>query len=95
MVVLFGLSLTSRKKKKLILESRVKSLKGKLEKVLQALKKSYSKRANNKHGGKRDSNNQIIRWSCGEEGHMKKFCKNKKKAESLNANCAKNKVSEN
>ena len=77
------------------LEMRVKSLKGKLDKVLQALEKSCSKRQATKKDGKRDSNGQIICRSCGEEGHLKRFCKNKKKAESSKANLDKDKVLEN
>ena len=42
------------------LKSRVKSLEGKLDRVLQALEKSYSKRKATKHDAKRDSNGPII-----------------------------------
>ena len=79
------------------LASRVQSLKNKLDKILQALEKSNSKRTNTKQGGKRDAHGRIICYACGEEGHVKQFCTNnkKKKAESLNVNNTKDKVLEN
>ena len=77
------------------LESKIKSLKGMLDKILQAWERSCSKRKTTRHDAKLDSNGPIMCWSCGEEGHVKRFCKKKTKAESSNANYAKNKGSEN
>ena len=79
----------------------MKSLELKLDQLLKAVEKSGSKKGKPSNGEERKSAGPPTCWSCGEQGHVRRFCKKQRRKKATTSNSPSNsdssasKVSEN
>ena len=73
-----------------MLETRVRSLESKLDQLLKAAEKSDSKKNKSSNGEERESAGTPTCWSCGKQGHVRRFCKKQKRKKAATSNSPSN-----